>query len=84
MSKSYEVQKQIKNEKGKLLLQKTKLEYSKVIVEVLNNNPQLVEMVKEKMEISDDELWNVLSGKEDSNIVFYDQALEILTHAKRK
>lgn len=84
MSKLYEVQKQIRNEKGKLLLQKTKLEYSKAIVEVLNSNPELVEIVKEKMEISDDELWKVLSGKEDSNIVFYDQALEIVTQAKRK
>ena len=84
MSNAYEVQKQLKNARGKIMLQKTKLEYSKAIIEGLNNNPDMLEKLKDELQMPEEEIWKILSGEENYNIVFYDQALEVVSNVKKK
>lgn len=69
------IDKELLNAEGKRLLQKTKLEYSKNIIDILKNNPRLFNEILDNMYISKEELLGHLSGEIDGNIVIYDQAL---------
>lgn len=78
MNRENEIRKQLKNIEGKRLLEKTKLEYSHAIIEGLNNNPNILSKVLESLNITEKELWELLSGEKNSNVVLYDQALETI------
>ena len=73
--------KQLNNAKGKRLLERTKLEYSKEIILQLGKNPNIVPELLNELEITQEDFFNYLSGKYNANITLYDQTL---TTAKEK
>ena len=70
------VQKEILNAKGKRLLSKTKLNYSMAIINKLQQQPSMLTELLDDMELTKDEFFSYISGEENANISFYDQALE--------
>ena len=84
MKKELKVKKNLKNIEGKRLIEKTKLEYSKEIIEILKNNPEELGKILNQLEISEKRLMEYLSGEKHTDIVFYDQAFSLLTKKKTK
>lgn len=77
------IKKQLKNAKGKRLLEKTKLEYSKEIITELEKNPSLLDKILTDLELTEIEFFSYISGEKNANITLYDQALT-LTKIKPK
>lgn len=77
------IMKQIKNAKGKRLLEKTKLEYSKEIILQIEKNPTILPEILNELEITQEDFFNYLSGEYNTNITLYDQAL-LTTKEKNK
>lgn len=73
----------LKNAEGKRLLEKTKLEYSKIIINGIKKEPELLESLLKSLEVTENEFFNYLSGDTTANITFYDQTLT-LVKMKRK
>ena len=69
------IRKQLKNAEGKRLLEKTLLEYSKDIIQALEENPALLSEILYKLEITEEEFYDYISGDKKGNISLYDQAL---------
>ena len=67
--------KQLKNAKGKRMLEKIILEYSKEIIDGLVNNPDILFQVLDNLEITEEDFFSYLSGEKKGNIAVYDQAL---------
>ncbi len=65
------------NLEGKILLEKTKLQYTKEILNRINNNPSILEELLDNLEITEEDFKNRLLSQE-TNIAFYDQAYTIL------
>lgn len=81
------IQKELKNAEGKRILQKTKLEYAKKIIEDLQKEPSVTEIVTSRLDVSNQYFFESLSGSVNENIVYYDEALQItrkLTQSKEK
>lgn len=75
------IKKELKNAEGKRLLEKTRLDYSKNIIDIIMKEPNLLYYILDSMQLSEDEFFKYLSGDEKANIVVYDQMLVL---AKRK
>ena len=70
-----EIKRKIKNIEAKRLLEKTKLEYSQNILNILNKNPELYKELLNHLEIPEEDFIDKLSGNSKENISFYDEAL---------
>lgn len=81
MERKNEIKRKLKNAEGMRLLEKTKLEYSKEIINELKKDPKKLSSILENAELTELELFEYLSGEKKANIVLYDQ---VLTLAKRK
>ena len=68
----------LKNAEGKRLLEKTRLEYSREIIIKLQEDPIKLNEVLTELEITEADFLNYLSGVENANITFYDQALTLV------
>ena len=73
----------LKNAEGKRMLEKTKLEYSKRIINGIENEPELLDSLLKSLELTEKEFLNYLSGDTTTNITFYDETLT-LVKIKRK
>lgn len=69
------IKKDLKNVKGKRLVQKVIQEYSSYIIEIIMENPDFLQEITTALEITEEDFYKYLSGEMDANITFYDQAL---------
>ncbi len=81
MKEEINIKRKLKNAEGKRLLEKTILEYSKEIISAIQKDYSLLSEITESLQITEEELFRLLSGEKNGNIVYYDQALSI---AKKK
>ena len=81
MKKEINIKRKLKNAEGKRLLEKTILEYSKEIISAIQKDHSLLTEITESLQITEEELFRLLSGEKNGNIIYYDQALSI---AKKK
>lgn len=65
----------LKNANGKRLLEKTRLEYSKEIIAVIQTNPQILPELLEYLDLTEEEFYSYISGDTQGNIALYDTAL---------
>ncbi len=77
MKEEINIKRKLKNAEGKRLLEKTILEYSKEIISAIQKDYSLLLEITENLQITEKELFRLLSGEEKGNIVYYDQALSI-------
>ena len=75
--------KKLNNAEGKRLLEKTKLEYSKEIINKLKENPSDLLELLEILELPEELFYKYISGDEKGNIVIYDQALASLVKIRK-
>lgn len=75
------IKKRILNAEGKRMLEITKLNYSKQILDILKKEPDILDNVLVDMTLPLDDALNYLSGDKNANIVIYDQML-VLTRKK--
>ena len=78
MNNNINIIKQLKNAKGKRLLQKNMLEYSKEIITSLENNPKLLPQIIDELEITEEDFFAYISGEKNANITLYDQTLTLV------
>ena len=71
----------IRNETAKKLEKKLKLEYSRIILDEISQEPKLFYELLDDLE---QDLFDSLSGKKERNISFYDQALVSVKEKKLK
>lgn len=69
------IKKDLKNVKGKRVVQKVIQEYSSYIIEIIMENPDFLQEITTALEITEEDFYKYLSGEMDANITFYDQAL---------
>ena len=81
MKEEINIKRKLKNAEGKRILEKTILEYSKEIISAIQKDYSLLSEITESLQITEEELFRLLSGEKNGNIVYYDQALSI---AKKK
>lgn len=81
MKEEINIKRKLKNAEGKRLLEKTILEYSKEIISAIQKDYSLLSQTTESLQITEEELFRLLSGEKNGNIVYYDQVLSI---AKKK
>lgn len=75
--------KKLKNIEGKRLMEKTRLDYSQNILNILTSNPQVVPVVAEQLELTEEQLFALLSGDKMGNITFYEEALGLVNELTR-
>lgn len=63
-------------QKGKRQFEKTKLEYSKEIIMILEENPDFFEEILNELGVTKQNFFGYISGDMYANITFYDQKLE--------
>ena len=83
MKEEINIKRKLKNAEGKRLLEKTILEYSKEIISAIQKDYSLLSEITESLQIPEEELFRLLSGEKNGNIIYYDQALSI-TKKKEK
>ena len=81
MKEEINIKRKLENAEGKRLLEKTILEYSKEIISEIKKDYSLLSEITESLQIPEEELFRLLSGEKNGNIIYYDQALSI---AKKK
>ncbi len=74
----------IRNETAKKLEKKLKLEYSKIILDEISQEPKLFYELLDDLDVLEQDLFDSLSGKNERNISFYDQALVSIKEKKLK
>lgn len=77
MKEEINIKRKLKNAEGKRLLEKTILEYSKEIISAIQKDYSLLSQTTESLQITEEELFRLLSGEKNGNIIYYDQALSI-------
>lgn len=77
MKEEINIKRKLENAEGKRLLEKTILEYSKEIISEIKKDYSLLSEITESLQISEEELFRLLSGEKNGNIIYYDQALSI-------
>lgn len=68
----------LKNAEGKRLLKKTKLEYCKIIIELIQKYPNIINELLDELEVNEKDFFDYLSGEKSANITFYDQAINLI------
>ena len=76
MTKNKQTLRLLKNIEGKRLLEKNKLEYSKQIINLLQNQPQILPELIEQLELTEKDLFELLSGDKKGNITLYNETLK--------
>ena len=71
------------NEKGKRLLEKTKLQYTRDILNSIQENPNLLDVVLEELYLDKEEFFEKLKDTH-TNITFYDQAYLSIQEQKNR
>lgn len=82
MNKYTLLNKKLKNAQGKALLTKTQLEYSKLIIEKIQQNPELLDYLLESLEIQEEDFLAIISTDKKENITFYEQTLQLIKDKK--
>lgn len=82
MSNENLIKKNLKNAEGKRLYKKTLLEYSREIIENLNESPEKLPELLDLLEVTEEDFYAYLSGDKTGNIALYDQALSHLVKKK--
>ena len=77
MKQEINIKRKLENAEGKRLLEKTILEYSKEIISEIKKDYSLLSEITESLQIPEEELFRLLSGEKNGNIIYYDQALSI-------
>lgn len=70
-----EIIKQLNNAKGKRIIEKIYLEYSKEIILELEKNPNILPLLLHEIEVTEEDFFQYISGETKANITFYDQTL---------
>lgn len=83
MKEEINIQRNLKNAKGKRLLESTILEYSKEIISAIQKDYSLLDEITENLQIPEEELFKILSGEKKGNIIYYDQALSTVKKRKK-
>lgn len=84
MTENNELKLKLKNIEGKRLLEKTRLEYSKEIINEIEKNSNILPELLQALEITETEFFSYLSGEEHSDITVYDQALVLIKSMNQK
>lgn len=66
----------LQNAEGKRLLQKNYLDYSRQIIEIISDNPEILPKLLETLDVSLEQFYKYISGEENANITFYDKAYD--------
>ena len=61
MNKQLILKKKLKNAEGKRLLAKNRLEYCKIIIDAIQQNPTIINQILEELELSEEEFFNYIS-----------------------
>ena len=77
MKEEINIKRKLENAEGKRLLEKTILEYSKEIISEIKKDYSLLSEITESLQIPEEELFRLLSGEKNGNVIYYDQALSI-------
>ena len=77
MKEEINIKRKLENAEGKRLLEKTILEYSKEIISEIKKDYSLLSEITVSLQIPEEELFRLLSGEKNGNIIYYDQALSI-------
>jgi len=83
MNKSNLLKKKLKNAQGKALLAKTKLEYSKLILENMMKDPEILEYLLSSLEITEEDFLSIISTEKKENITFYEQTLQLIKNKQK-
>lgn len=83
MNTSNSLKKKLKNAQGKALLAKTKLEYSKLILENMMKDPEILEYLLKSLEITEDDFLSIISTEKKENITFYEQTLQLIKNKQK-
>ena len=78
MNNNINIMKQLKNAKGKRLLEKNILEYSKEIITNLEREPKKLIEILDELEITEEDFFAYISGEKKANITLYDQTLSLV------
>ena len=65
----------IKNIKGMRLLERTYLDYSMSLLELISKNSEIEDILLRNLEVTKDDFYKYLSGDVKGNITFYNEAL---------
>lgn len=76
MNTNSNLKKKILNAQGLRDLEQVKLKYSREILSILENDPSVLTELLQDLDVTSDDFFSKLSGKEVDNISFYDQGLE--------
>ena len=68
----------LNNEQGKILYEKTILEYSKLIIDEIKKEPNRLPALLDKLGITKEEFYALISYEKKGNITFYDESLKLL------
>ena len=77
MKEEINIKRKLENAEGKRLLEKTILEYSKEIISEIKKDYSLLSEITESLQIPEEELFRLLSGEKNGNIIYYDQAINL-------
>ena len=83
MKEEINIQRKLKNAKGKRLLESTILEYAKEIISAIQKDYSLLDEITENLQIPEEELFKILLGEKKGNIIYYDQALSTVKKRKK-
>ncbi len=84
MNKRIEAIWEKKTKEGVALLDKVKLEYVKKIVEVLKEDPNLVNIVLEDLDLKEQEFIEKINDRNNTSIAFYNQVLSTTKEIKKE
>ena len=68
---------------GKIKLEKTKLQYTKTILNELKKDPEILDQIINNLEITEADFLNRISNNEKANITFYDQTMHVIETKKK-
>ena len=84
MNQNQKILRALKNAEGKRLLEKNRLEYSKEIINILKDDPQILSELLEQLELTEQDFYKYISGDKNGNITLYDETLNQVTHLTRE
>lgn len=84
MNQNQKTLRDLKNAEGKRLLEKNRLDYSKEIINILKDDPQILSELLEQLELTEQDFYEYLSGDKKGNITLYDETLNQVTHLTKE
>ena len=84
MNQNQKTLRDLKNAEGKRLLEKNRLEYSKEIINILKKDQKILSELLDRLELTEKDLYEYISGDKKGNITLYDETLNQVTHLTKE